>query len=187
VRHVNALLLLVLAWAVLLLPGAVRTRNRSPVSTVGGFERAMAVLRGDESGAAGPFDRRPAAPGGAVFAGASRVDRPPLEPPARAVLRRRRAWFVRLLVATAVTGVLAVIASGWLWGAFAAAVAVTAGYVATLRRLKLERDAARRVVADLVPRRSTDGRAGRGDEDRELAGVVGWSSGDNVRLRRWDG
>lgn len=182
-RNVNALLLLVLAWAVLLLPGALRTRGRSPVSTVGGFERAMAVLRGDESGSAGPLDPR----GTAAVAARTVAHRPPLEPPARGVLRRRRAWFVRLLVATGATGVLAVTASGWLWGVFVAAVLVTAGYVVTLRRLKLERDAARRVVADLVQRRSAGERGRVQPEDEGLVGVVGWSSGDNVRLRRWDG
>jgi hypothetical protein len=44
----EALVLLVILWAAALVPSAVRARNASPHVTVGGFERAMEVLRSEQ-------------------------------------------------------------------------------------------------------------------------------------------
>lgn len=166
---VNALVLLVLAWAVLLLPGALRSRGRSPRSTVGGFERAMSVLRGDEGGVV-------VVPGSPAARAAAHVAE------RRRVLQRRRAWFLRLAGMTVATGVLAVLTGGWAWGVFVATAGATVVYTAVLRRLKVQHDEARRTVGPLIGRRPGRGSDGRPLtlEDESLARV-----GGGVRLRPW--
>ena len=197
----EALVLLVLIWAVLLVPSALRSRKASPHATVGGFERAMDVLRtapgtrGSSREMLVPADpgrlvdhEGTTPPGHRIIDVASHdpgmiVDVDGLAPrpmrPEDPMVVRRRTRFVRSLVATAATLLLAVIVGGWLWLAFFAALLGTAGYAALLRRIKLQRDEARRVVADLELYH---------DEPVELERVAvggGWESG-TVRLRRWD-
>ena len=180
----EAIVLLVLLWAVLLLPGALRSRNSSPHTTVGGFERAMDVLR------AKPGQGRelmvPRDAGRIVTHGLSREPAPRATHGEDPVVARRRSWFLRLLAGTGVTLVLAVVLGGWLWLPFVTLLGVTAGYVALLRHLKLQRDHARRVVHDLDLRRedeADDASPARPVEDeREVA-----AGGGAVRLRRWDG
>lgn len=180
------LVLLVLVWAALLLPGAIRSRNASPHTTVGGFERAMDVLRRDDRGPGGgrsvmvPRDagrivERP------VDEAERTLPRPRSEDP---LVARRRAWFVRALVGTAVTFLLTVLLGGWLWFAFTLSLLLTGAYVALLRRLKLQRDEARRVVRELelhhVPERYAP--------EAVAAGGAAWggNGSSTVRLRRWD-
>jgi hypothetical protein len=188
----EALVLLVLIWAVLLVPSALRSRKASPHATVGGFERAMSVLRTGPDvrdggrqlmvpGDAGRIVEREvgassallsAAPGGRPRAHIHVVK--PEDP----VIERRRIRFVRLLIATAVTFVAAVFVGGWLWLALVATLGATGGYTVLLRRIKLQRDAARQVVAGL------ELHAAEPVEVPEAVGVGGWESG-TVRLRRW--
>lgn len=189
----EAIVLLLLLWAVLLIPGALRSRNSSPHTTVGGFSRAMDVLRtkpgqGRELMVPGDAGRivtqgfsRDAAEPTAHGSAPAATYAPRGEDP---VVARRRSWFLRLLAGTA-GGLLLVIAfGGWLWLPFTMLVLVTGGYVALLRRLKLQHDQARQVVRDLALRLPEEPRL---EEQPEPAdGTSGLAVG-TVRLRRWDG
>jgi hypothetical protein len=176
------LVLLVLVWAALLIPGAIRSRNTSPHTTVGGFERAMDVLRKDDRGPGGgrsvmvPKDagrivERP------VEATERLLPRPRSEDP---LVARRRAWFVRALAGTAGTFLLTVLIGGWMWLALTLVLLLTGAYASLLRRLKLQRDEARRVVRDLELHRVPERQAA------DLAVGAGWSGSGTVRLRRWE-
>ena len=174
----EALVLLVLLWAALLVPSALRSRTGSPHVTVGGFERAMDVLKTPSHRSSGRELLVPGDAGRIV----DHVGIAPAEEP-RAVKREdprvaaRRTWFLRLVVATVLSvGLAAVLGGALLWSVAVLTLAATATYVALLRRWKVQADQVRTVVrkleADAEPRRVPVGAA------------VGESS---VRLRRWDG
>lgn len=172
------IVLLVLLWAVVLIPGALRSRTGSPQKTVGGFSRAMDVLKTKPAG------RELLVPGDAVRLVDDRevvADAVPRRAAAREDLmtRRRRAWFVRLLAGTGATLLLAIVLGGWGWLAFLVAAAATVGYAAMLRRLKLQRDAARAKVREIDVRDAAD--LPERQVEREPAAV-----GAGVRLRRWE-
>lgn len=181
----EALLLLLLVWAVLFLPGVVRARNTSPHVTVGGFERAMNVLRSDGHDRGG--GRRLMVPADPARIVARPVD-DRIEPASTVVaedpvIARRRVWFIRALAACALALVAAVLLQGAAWLVFLATLSATVAYVAVLRRLKQQRDEARSVVRELDLRESVVGDAGQvavGAEDS-------WVGSGTVRLRRWDG
>jgi hypothetical protein len=185
----EALVLLVLVWAAFLVPSALRSRRTSPHATVGGFERAMDVLRSEGrssgGGRRGTTGREVMVPRDAGRIVERTVDADAPDRPRRAhredpsIVGRRR-WFVRLLVASLVTLVLALVAGGWLWLPALAVVAATGGYVVLLRRWKLQRDEARRVVRDLELHRDL-----APAPERVVVGGEHWSTG-TVRLRRWD-
>jgi hypothetical protein len=179
------LVLLGLVWAVLFLPGAVRAHNTSPHVTVGGFERAMSVLRSEGQRRGGgrrlmvPDDparivARPA------HEGSPAVTAPPSEDP---VVTRRRTWFVRALLACVATLGLALLLQGAAWLLFLGTTAATAAYVAVLRRLKQQRDQARAVVRELDLRDQPLATAGQ----VAVGGEEAWVGSGSVRLRRWDG
>lgn len=175
----DAFVVLVLMWAVLLVPGALRrSRNSSPHATVGGFERAMDVLR-DNRGATA---RQLLVPGDAGRIVQRTVDPTPhpvtLHRPEDPVVVQRRTWFTRALAATGVSLVLAVVLGGWLWLPTSLLVLGTGGYVALLRHLKLQRDEARKVVADLDLHRPSHPVAVEGGQH--------WGTSGGVRLRRWE-
>lgn len=175
----EAFVVLVLMWAVLLVPGALRrSRNSSPHATVGGFERAMDVLRDNRAATA----RQLLVPGDAGRIVSREVDPTPhpvtLRRPEDPVVVQRRTWFVRSLAATGVAVVAAVVLGGWLWLPAMLLLLGTAGYVALLRHLKLQRDEARKVVAELDLHRPA--RVGA-LEDGES-----WGASGGVRLRRWE-
>ena len=204
----EALVLLVLVWAALLIPAAIRSRAASPHATVGGFERAMDVLRsqpqtvaGSGAGASGdPAGDRDLAPI-ASSAPSSAQSSAHMARGEHPVIVQRRTWFIRALAATGVALLLALVAGGWLWYLAGLATVLTAGYTFVLRRLKLQRDAAREVVRelDLTDRDPVlRERVGYGDDALEVerepvavggsAGGAGWHGGSgSVRLRRWDG
>jgi hypothetical protein len=178
----EALVLLVLVWAGSLVPGVLRSRNAAPHATVGGFERAMYVLRSDARdgsggrqvlvpGDAGRIVQRPGLIGEPVTPHRSRCSNP--------VIVRRLTWFRRGLVATGMTLVIALFAGGWFWLPFLVTLGLTSIYVAVLRHLKLQRDEARRVVSDLY----IDVAA----EEQHVAVEPGdWVGSGTVRLRRWN-
>lgn len=176
----EALVLLVLLWAVLLVPGALRSRNSSPHATVGGFERAMDVLRNEGRGTG----RQLLVPGDAGRIVGREVDatvrsvRLRHEDP---IVVQRRGWFLRGVAATGVAFLLALVVGGWMWLPFLLVTTVTGGYVALLRHLKIQRDEARRVVRELDLDRVRDELP-----QRAAVGGSAWDVGAGVRLRRWD-
>lgn len=180
----EAVVLLVLLWAALLVPQALRARNASPHATVGGFARAMDVLR---SGARRPAGTRRVL----VPADASRIVARPVSdhgPESRLTARRatdalaarRLLWFVRCLVASGVTLIVGLVVGGWMWLPFVLSAGCTLVYVALLRHLKLQRDEARAVVRDLDLHVEVLEGAGSFE-----AGADGWADSGTVRLRRW--
>lgn len=189
------ILFLVLIWAILLIPSALRSRSASsPHVTVGGFERAMDVLKTDRSKGGGRSLLVPDDAGRIVAHGGDTIvdvtDRRPAQAPVRRPAQRedpsvaaRRNWFMRLLALTVVTLVAAPLLGGIAWGLAVLAVAATGGYVVLLRRWKLQRDEVRTVVRQLdhVPAAPTA-------SDRNVAPPVAAGEAPGaVRLRRWDG
>lgn len=191
----EALFLLILLWAALLLPGALRSaRSSSPHVTVGGFDRAMQVLSAERS-APGRHVYVPGEPGRIVDREVPRVSSNPAPPSTRrrpepVLMVRRRVRFERLLVLSVLSVVLALAVGGWTWALVAVVVGTTIVYTVVLRRLKVQRDQARRVVRDLHLEQDT-GVVLRRDLPRAAAG--GGAGVDppadppsGVRLRRWD-
>ncbi len=163
-----ALVLLGLAWVYVLVPPALRSWQTSPQATVGGFERAMRLL--GNGGAREGHDEHP-----------QPASSRPRENP---VIMRRRTRFVRLLAATGVTLLAALVVGSYVWALFTAALLATATYVVVLRRLKVQRDEARDVVRELHlhppdTRYDTD--------EYEMVGAAAAGGSHTVRLRRWDG
>ncbi len=190
--------MLALLWAVVLLPSALRSRRGNTHATVGGFERAMDVLRHQPDG------RHLMVPADAGrIVGHDGGDRATIGPAPRLhredpVIARRRATFTRLLVASAALLLLALLVGGFAWTLTVLAVAVTGGYTALLRHHKLRRDEVREVVREI-----------RGDEtfgprEERIPVAVGqthelrfgvpvashpdepWQPMTGVRIRRWD-
>lgn len=176
----QALALLVFVWAALLVPGAVRRSRTSPHATVGGFERAMDVLRSEPRRTGGRELFVPRDAGQIVQWGPGHGAGPDAHPDGDAVVARRREWFLRSLMAVGVSFVAAIAIGGSAWALFGIVVVTTAGYVVVLRHHKLQRDHARRVVHALDL---------EGDVrvDDALPVAVGQGvAGSSVRLRRWN-
>lgn len=204
------LLLLILGWAAVLLPSAIRSRRKSTLASVGGFERAMDVLRNRPDGRH-VMVPRDADRAGVIVGGHDEVrvsvatgqPLPARQLPSRqtALLARRRQLFVRMLAIDGVALVAAVIFGGMLWTVFLLGVGVVGGYAALLRHYKVERDHARQVVRTIDIREiDTPVR-----EERELLAVGAepymdryeglqvahrpdepWEPQSSVRIRRWD-
>jgi hypothetical protein len=160
VRTVNpSLLLLILVWVALLLPGALRSHRRSsPRVTVGGFQRAMDGLRVND-----------------------RVDATQVwrEDP---VVVRRRQRFLRLLTASLLSILAASLLGGAAWLVAAGLVSVLGITTAVLRRLQVQRVAARSVLTRLDLRRPAQPLV---DEITGELILAAGSSGTSVRLRAW--
>lgn len=201
----NEALVVILAflWALALLPGAIRSRRRSPRATVGGFQRAMDVLRqrpegrslmvlddparivgspADGAVPAGGAEGRSAGRDVAVGRAARRLRS------GRDAMTRRRRLFVRLLVATGVLLVVAVPAGGLVWLLFGVSTLVLVVYAALLRRWKLQRDEARRVVRRLTrgPRGGRESPERNRPAEREPARVAGGGPFTDYAAVRWD-
>lgn len=101
------------------------------------------------------------------------------------VLRRVR--FIRLCLLSLLSIGLAIWLGGAMWMGALAVVAVTIGYAAVLRRLKIQRDEARSVVRELHLR-PPDLQVVAGGHAAAVGAGQGqdWAS-TTVRLRRWDG
>lgn len=190
--------MLALIWAVALLPGAVRSRRINTHATVGGFERAMDVLRRQPDG------RYMMVPNDAGRIVGDGEDRPgdggprPMVRREDPVVARRRTTFVRSVAATGTLLVVALFAGGFAWTLFILAFAATGGYAALLRHLKLQRDQVREVVRDIRGDQVVDRR------DERLPVAVGaapmfgdgvpvashpddpWQPQTAVRIRRWE-
>lgn len=173
---------LLMGWAAILLPSALRSRRSvDPSVTVGGFAETMAVLRGRPEGreimVPGQAerltgDRHVGARGGAAGRGAAgrgAAGRGAAGSSARAALNeRRKTLFLRLLGLTGVTLVGGLVFGGLFWPLFVLTGAMTCCYVVLLRHYKLEREAAREVVREMDTARLS----GRPDVVRERQPVA---------------
>ncbi|MFA5786687.1 MAG: hypothetical protein WDA71_06880 [Actinomycetota bacterium] len=133
------LLLLVAAWASVIIPAMTRARREgSPLSTIGSFERAMGVLsstRGDEL-VAGRWVLVPRDPQ-AFAQGRARAR----------VLKRRRKTLERLGALTLACLVLSLVTHFWIaWIAFIFFGASLGGYIALLVSWQRRRAERERVV-----------------------------------------
>jgi len=136
-------LLLVGLWAAVLVPGAWRDRRNSPRSTVDGFHAAMQRLATCD-------DRRVL-----VYGGGPGREVHPARSARQDLLERRRMVLARLAGLVVTTFLTALVAGGWFWWSLSALAALAcAGYVATLRALKVRRDRTREVV-QLHPSQAT--------------------------------
>jgi hypothetical protein len=175
VRAVNpSLLLLILVWVAILLPGALRSRLRpSPRASVGGFQRTMDGLR----------VQPPVVPTYAsATSGASiRVSSARREDP---VIARRRQRTLQLLLVTLIVVAAAPVVGGATWVVAAALVITSAATLVVLRRLKVQRDAARSVLVSLDLRRPAQPLV---DEITGELVVAAGSSASAVRLPSWRG
>lgn len=199
---------LLIGWAAVLLPSALRSRRETdPQVTVGGFTQAMAVLRGRPDGREIMVPRQ-----ADRIVGQGQPARGAVAPePARTtrrsgVVARRRTMFVRLLAATVGTFVLAMVVGGLLWPMFFTTALALGGYVAMLRHFKVEADEARAVVRTIDP--GAYGRAPEPDAEYRQPVAVGaesygdagedsqfqvatspdtpWEPQSSVRIRRWE-
>lgn len=196
---------LLIGWAAVLLPSALRSRRETdPLVTVGGFTQAMAVLRGRPDG------REILVPGQAdrIVGHGEPARRPAPTPRPGAgrrsgLLRRRRQLFTRLLAATAGTFVLAVVVGGLLWPLFVTTAVALGAYVGLLRHFKIEADQARDVVRTIdlagYEAEATHDRGWTPWEDERQPVAVGaesiqvvtrpdepWAPNSSVRIRRWE-
>ena len=173
-RAINpSLLLLILVWVAILLPGALRSRLRpSPRATVGGFQRTMDGLRVQQP----VSDGRTSSAGLVVHAPVLRREDP--------VIARRRQRTLQLLGATLLALVGATVLGGAAWIVAGALLVSSVATLVVLRRLKVQRDAARSVVVSLDLRRPAQPLV---DEITGELVVAAGSSASAVRLPSWRG
>lgn len=175
-RAVNpSLLLLILVWVAILLPGALRSRLRpSPRASVGGFQRTMDGLRVQQQ-----VVRTHVPASSAPLAGARTVVR--REDP---VVARRRRRTLQLLGLTVALTALAPLLGTAGWVVAGSLVVASATTLVVLRRLKLQRDAARTVLVSLDLRRPAQPLV---DEITGELVIAAGSSPSAVRLPSWRG
>ncbi|MDA3023833.1 MAG: hypothetical protein O3C70_03875 [Actinomycetota bacterium] len=191
-RTVNpSLLLLILVWVAILLPGALRSRLRpSPRASVGGFQRSMDGLKVPQrvvathvpaanSRSNGQADGRAMGMGATVnrpYRVAVRHEDP--------VVARRRRRTLRLFSLTALALVAAPLLGGAVWLVAGSLLATSVTTAAILRRIKLQRDAARTVLVSLDLRRPAQPLV---DEITGELVLAAGSSAAAVRLPSWRG
>jgi hypothetical protein len=192
--------LLALLWAVALLPGAVRSRRVNTHATVGGFERAMDVLRRQPDGrymmVPHDADRIVGRTDGDATGEATRgaVARAHREDP---TVARRRTTFLRAVAATGALFLVALVVGGFAWTLFTLSLVVTGGYAALLRHLKLQRDQVRAKVRHLraevrdVHEERIPVAVGAAPMFEQRVPVASrpddpWQPQTAVRIRRWD-
>ena len=172
--------ILALLWALVLVPGAIRSRRSSPTSSVGTFERAMDVLaRRDQPG------RVLYVPGDAGAIVGDRTLR------RRAQLDDRRRRFTRMVAATLIGLPIAIVGEGRWWFVFFVPAVALGVYIALLLRWKAQAEQAATVVRTLplahAPAREIvlepDSLFGDEDEDDEADEIPGLLAvGSNVRI-----
>jgi hypothetical protein len=181
----EALVLLVLLWAALLVPSALRSRTGSPHATVGGFERAMDVLKTSPRSAPKGAGRQLLVPGDAGrivdHAGIDAAEEPKPYKREDPRVEARRVWFLRLVVGTVASIGLAIAFGGLLWAVALLSLAATTAYVVLLRRWKLQADQVRSVVRRLEAETAT-----QREPERVPVGAAVGAEASSVRLRRWD-
>ncbi len=144
------IVLLVVLWTSILVPGAVRGRHlRSPLASIDSFERSMGILA-PESSARRSRGRRPGR-SILVLTDPRRVVQPP-RPGRNRVLARRRAILVGLSFAVVVAGLLAIAVGGPAVPLVATSAVALAGYVGLLLYLKSSAQRSRRTVRHLPTR-----------------------------------
>ncbi len=192
-RTVNpSLLLLILVWVAILLPGALRSRLRpSPRASVGGFQRSMDGLKVPQRGVATHVPAANGQSNGQASNGQAMAMSGTASAPHRAAVRhedpvimRRRRRTLRLLSLTALALVAAPLLGGPAWLVAGSLLATSVTTVAILRRLKLQRDAARTVLVSLDLRRPAQPLV---DEITGELVLAAGSSGSAVRLPSWRG
>ncbi|MFN2557815.1 MAG: hypothetical protein ABR592_13305 [Nitriliruptorales bacterium] len=193
--------LLALLWALVILPGALRSRRSSPASSVGTFERAMDILARRENNEYGGDGRYVYVPNDAARISGDRSARQ------QEIMTRRRRTFIRLLVLTLASMVIALAGGGEWWFLFACAGGMLSGYVALLLRWKSQAEEAAAVARGrpgAVSAPLTAPLASRVESvlpERELLPVgasltsaieadsgqdMGWDSRPAVRIHRWE-
>ena len=179
-RAVNpSLLLLILVWVAILLPGALRSRLRpSPRASVGGFQRAMDGLRVQQRVVTThvPASTAPAVATASTVHRAARREDP--------VVTRRRRFTLRLVGLTVLMLIAAPLLGGAVWAVTGTLVVASVATLVVLRRLKLQRDAARTVLVSLDLRRPAQPLV---DEITGELVVAAGSSASAVRLPSWRG
>jgi hypothetical protein len=141
--NVALLVLLLVLWALILGPGALRgVQGRSPTASVDAFERSMGILASDRSA----FARTPGRhvmvvhdPRAVVAPRSSR----------RRTLERRRLILQWLAAAVVATAILGVAAGGVALAAFWVSAAALVGYVGLLLHLRSRAEHTRRTVRRL--------------------------------------
>lgn len=178
--------LLALLWALVILPGALRSRRSSPTSSVGTFERAMDILARRESNEYGGDGRYVYVPNDAVRISGDRAIRQ------QEIMARRRRTFIRLLILTLATMLIAFAGGGQWWLMFASADVLLFGYVALLLRWKSQAEQAAAVARELpgsarlrMEATRLGPRAASVRPDRELL-PVGAGVGSSVEADRWE-
>ena len=175
-RAVNpSLLLLILVWVAILLPGALRSRLRpSPRASVGGFQRTMDGLKVQQRVVPTHVPARPSASEGNFARVVATTESP--------VIARRRRRTLRLFAATGASLAIAPVLGGAAWVLAGLLAMTTIVAVTVLRRLKLQRDAARTVLVSLDLRRPAQPLI---DEITGELVMAAGSSASVVRLPSW--
>lgn len=189
---------LVLLWAVVLLPGALRSRRSDPSASAAGFEAAMDVLRRNP-------DRAPEGGRYLMVPGDARAVADPRARRQLAVLERRRRTFTLLVGTAGLSTLAAFVGGGRLWLLVVASLGALGVYTSMLLRLKAQRDEAAAVVRSLPDRTIDLSAHERLEHEREripvavgAGGYAGdglqvasrpdepWQPQAGVRIRRWD-
>jgi hypothetical protein len=130
----STVVVLVLLWSGVLLPGLLRDRRSSPAATVDGFNTAMARLAGCDA-------RRVFIPGAGP-----RMEIYPRPSRRAALLERRRAVLVRLVAGVGVAASFALVFGGITWWLTAVAALGVVAYLGALRLRAVQTQQAKRVV-----------------------------------------
>ncbi|MDX1658515.1 MAG: hypothetical protein R3343_06830 [Nitriliruptorales bacterium] len=200
------IVILVFLWAVALLPSVFRSGRSNTRATVGGFERAMDVLKHNRDGRylMVPDDASRLVDRDGSVASAAPGERSRHDP----TLERRRRLFTRLVAMTGASLLFALVFGGAMWILASLALLGLGGYASVLRRWKVEREQAREVVRHLprpdlepatdLPERRAVGETVFGDRGRRQEGGGAeavpvathpddpWAPHSGVRIRRWD-
>jgi len=155
---------LVVLWAVVLLPGAIRARRRSTMNTVDGFEKAMDLLKPPVGRQVLSVKQAPQLSG--LFPVVTEGGLPTGQARVSPVTARRRRNLLVLAGASGFTFLLGLLGGGAFWALCLVAAAALGSYVAWLRNLRLQRLRADEIVSELADLR----------EARELAALSSGSS-----------
>ena len=140
---------LVILWAVVLVPGAIRARRRSTANSVHGFGKAMDVLKPRPGRQVLTVKEAPQLSGPIPLISLGTEDRQP-RPTATGPTAIRRRNLVVLSVASTVSLLLGLIAGGGFWALWLVFTAALGAYVAWLRNLAVQKMRAEEIVEELA-------------------------------------